>query len=81
MNALRRRGRDNAAPVLGDLGVDQLAAMDLEPREGPFLIGADQPAVARDVGGENGGQPAFDALPSQAALPNRQRKQRLSALS
>jgi hypothetical protein len=52
--------------VLGDLGIDQLAAMRLQPREGPLLVGADQPAVASDIRRENGSQPAFDAFPSQS---------------
>src|SRR5262245_6433480 len=66
----------DAAPVLGDLGVDQLTAVRLQPHEGPFLVGADQPAVARDIRGKSGDQPAFDAFSCQAgrsltAGPNR----------
>jgi hypothetical protein len=53
-------GLDDAALVRGYLRVDQLPPKCLEAREGPFLVGADQPAVPRDVRGENGGQPAFD---------------------
>src|SRR6266446_9436994 len=64
-------GLDDAAPVLGDLGIDQLAAVRLEPRKRPFLVDADQPAVARDVRGENGSQPAFDAFRGQSGAPNR----------
>jgi hypothetical protein len=55
--------------MLGDLGIDQLAPMHLQPREGPFLVGTDQPAIPRDVRGENGGQPTFDAFPSQSGAP------------
>ena len=34
-------GFNDAAPVLGDLGVDQLTAMRLQPREGAFLVRAE----------------------------------------
>jgi len=74
-------GFNDAAPVLGDLGVDQLTAMRLQPREGAFLVRADQPAIGPDVCGENGGQPPFDMLPSQAVLPSRPRNYRRSELS
>jgi hypothetical protein len=36
--------------------------MRSQPRKRPLLVGADQPAVARNIRGENGGQPAFDAF-------------------
>src|SRR5271169_3482296 len=54
--------------MLGDFGIDRLTPMRLQPREGPFLVGADQPAVARNVRGENGSQPAFDAFPRQSGV-------------
>ena len=38
-------------------------------RARPFLIGADQPAVSRDICGEDGGRLAFDAFPSQSGAP------------
>jgi len=57
-------GLNDAAAVLGDLGIDQCGAMRLEPREGIFLVGAHEPAVTRHVRGENGGQPAFEPLPA-----------------
>src|SRR5271156_560310 len=44
--------------------------MRLQPRESSFLIGTHQSAVTRHVGGENGGQLAFDAFRGQSA-PNR----------
>jgi hypothetical protein len=59
--------------VPGYLRVDQLPPKGLEAPEGPFLVGTDQPALPRDVLGENGGQPAFDRF-QKAALPNRTRK-------
>ena len=55
--------------MLGDLGIDKLAAMGFQPREGPFLVGTDQPAVTRDVHGEDGGQLSFDALRGQSGAP------------
>jgi hypothetical protein len=36
--------------VLGELGIDQFAAMGFEPRQRAFLVSAHQPAVARDIG-------------------------------
>ena len=64
-------GLDDPTTVLGDLGIDQLAAMGLQPRKRPFLVGTDQPAIARDVRGENGGPPAFDAFGGQRGASNR----------
>jgi len=53
---------DGAAPAFNDFGIDQLGTVRFQPCEGPLLVGADQPAVARDISDENGGQPAFDAF-------------------
>src|SRR5580693_7158861 len=50
------------------LGIRQLAPKRLQPRKRPFLVGTHEPAVTRDIGGENGGQPAFDAYRGQAVL-------------
>jgi hypothetical protein len=44
----------NTATVLGDCWIEELATVRLELRQGTFLIGPHQPAVARHVGGENG---------------------------
>ena len=60
---------DNAAPVVSDLGVDEFAAMRSEPRESAGLIRPHQPAVSRDIGGENGREPALDPLSAQGSLP------------
>jgi hypothetical protein len=46
--------------VLGDLGIDRFAAMGFEPRQRAFLVRAHQPAVARDIGRKDRGQPALD---------------------
>jgi hypothetical protein len=43
--------------------------MTLQPRKGAFLFGLHQPAVARDVRGDYGGQPAFYALRVQGGAP------------
>jgi hypothetical protein len=53
---------DQAAVVLRDRRVDQLAADTLEPRESAFLVDAHQPAVAADIGGKHGREAPF-ALP------------------
>ena len=50
---------DDAPLVLGDLAVDQLAPMRLEARERALLVGADQPRVAHDIRGKNGGKPTL----------------------
>jgi len=42
-------------------GVGEFAPMHLQPGEGAFLVCPREPAVARHIRGENGGQPAFDA--------------------
>jgi len=60
------------APVLFDLRIDQLSEMCLEAFVRPFLVRAHQSRIARDIGGENRGETAFDALlhasPSRAIL-------------
>jgi hypothetical protein len=60
---------DDAPAMLADFGVDQFAPMRPQPREGTFLVGAHKPAVPRDVRGENGGQPAFEAFGGQSGAP------------
>ena len=52
---------DDAPPMLGDLGVDQLLAMRLERRERGGLVDAHEAAVADHIGGQNSGQTAFHA--------------------
>ena len=54
-------GLDDTAAVLGDLWIDQFLAMRFQLAERAFFVGAHQPAVAGNVGRENGGQPPFDA--------------------
>ena len=54
-------GVEDAAPVRRDQPVDDGAAR-LQPGERADLVARHQPAVAGNVGGENGGQFAFDRL-------------------
>ena len=51
-------GLDDAAAMLGDLGVDQFAPKRLQRGERALLVRAHQPRVAGDIGGENGGEAA-----------------------
>jgi len=57
---------DDAAVVLGDLGIDKFAAKRLEPRERAF---PHQPTVARDIGREDRRQPALRPLPFHRGPP------------
>ena len=62
-------GLDDAPLVLGDLRVDQIAAQRLEARQGAGLVRFHQAAVSRDIGRENGREPALDPLCAQPVLP------------
>ena len=62
-------GLNDAPAMLVDFGIDQLASMRPEPRERVFFVGPHEPAVARDVRGENGGQPPFDSFRGQNGAP------------
>jgi hypothetical protein len=64
-------GLDDASLVLGGLRIDQIAAQRPEARRGAGLVPFHQTAVARDIGGQNGREPAFDPLCAQGALPGR----------
>jgi hypothetical protein len=55
--------------VLGDFRVDQLPAQRLEARQGAGLVPFHQAAVSRDIGRQNGGEPALDPLCARPALP------------
>ena len=58
----------DAAAVLPDLRVDELAAMRLEAFERPFLVRPHQPRIPRHIGGEDRGKTAGLAhVPSPAA--------------
>lgn len=49
-------GLDDAACVLGDLGIDELAPMRLERRERAALVRAHQPGIPDNVEGDDGRQ-------------------------
>jgi hypothetical protein len=65
--------------MLLDLRIDQLPKMRPEPSVGAFLIRCHKTRVARHIGGENGGQPAFDAFRGQSGAPRPHGPKRLSA--
>ena len=60
---------DDAALVLADVRVDELTAMSFEARQSAGLIRAHQPAVASDIGGDDGRKTALDPLSAQSSLP------------
>jgi hypothetical protein len=62
-------GFDYAAAVLLNFGIGHLPPKRLQPPERSFLVGTHQSAVARHIGSENGGQPAFDAFRGQSGTP------------
>ena len=48
--------------MLGNLRVDQLAAMSLQPSECALFIDAHQPAISGDISRQDGRQPSLGAL-------------------
>ena len=52
---------DDPAAVVRQDGLDDRLAERLEPSERTGLVLLDQPRVADDVGGQDGGEPALDA--------------------
>ena len=54
------------------LPIDELAAVRLQTRERAFLVIADQPAVAGDIGREDGGQPPLNAILGHSTSPHAQ---------
>jgi len=56
--------------MLSDLRLNQLAAVRGEPRERALLVGADEPRVTRDIGGENGGKPTLHGTPIPGTKTN-----------
>jgi hypothetical protein len=59
-------GLDDAPAMLGDRGIDELAPMRLQPGERLLLVGSHKPAVAGDIGRQNGRQPPLDPIAGQA---------------
>jgi hypothetical protein len=60
----------DAAGMLGNLGVKQFTAMHLEARKRALLVIADQPAVAGDIGGEDGRQPPLHTILGHSTAPH-----------
>ena len=52
--------------MLGDLGIEEFAPVRLQPGERLLLVGFHQPAVAGDIGRQNGRQPSLDPFAGQA---------------
>src|SRR5262245_35510627 len=48
--------------MLLDLRIDDLAVMGIQLGEGALIVGADQAAIAGDIGHQNGHQPSLDLL-------------------
>jgi hypothetical protein len=73
------RGLHYPAAMFLDLGIGQLAPECLQPGEGSVFVRAHETRVAGHIGGENGGQPAFDAFRGQSGAPLPHGLNRLSA--
>jgi hypothetical protein len=62
-------GLHDAAVVLADFRIEELAAQRFEAFERPLLVRPHQARIARDIGGEDRREPAFDASDGYAVLP------------
>ena len=62
-------GLDDAPAMLGNLGLGHFPAQRHRGCMRALLVGTHKPAVARDIGRENGGEPPLDPLWAQRALP------------
>src|ERR1044071_6274914 len=60
---------DDAAFVVSDLGVYELAAMGSEAGESVVFVQAHETTVSGYIGGENSREPSFDPLSAQCVLP------------
>src|SRR5262249_19711237 len=74
-------GLNDPAAMLLDLGIGHLAPDRLEPRKRSLLVGAHEPAIARNIGGENGGPPALEAFRGQSRAPQPPGPEKTSALN
>ena len=63
------RGLHQAATVFGEAGEEQVSLKGFQAPQRAFLIGAHQPAVARDIGGENGRKPSVKPFTGQEKPP------------
>jgi len=62
-------GLDDTAAMTGNRPVNQRSAMGFQRLHGADLVRLHKPAVADDIGGENGRQPAHNPLFAQGSLP------------
>ncbi len=70
-------GLDDAAPVLGDLRIEQLAAQRFQAFERAFLVRPHQPRIPRHIGGEDRSEAAGLAHATSPAA--RRRPERYSS--
>ncbi|MEJ2435649.1 MAG: hypothetical protein P8Y53_21820 [Pseudolabrys sp.] len=61
-------GLENAALMLGDFRIDNLAPAVLQRRQRALLVGAHQPTVADHVSRKNGRQPPYGAPLGHSAM-------------
>jgi len=54
--------------MLGELGIEQGSAMSLQLPDRAFLVGAHQPAIASDIGRQDGREPPVQTLACQGYL-------------
>src|SRR6267143_3505859 len=54
-----------------DLRIDKFTLVCLQPLERTFFVGSHQPAVAGDVGRQNGREPPLHPLAGQGSTPKR----------
>jgi hypothetical protein len=62
-------GFEDAATVLGDQWIDQLAPIAFEDGEGTLFVRTHQPRISGNVGAEDRRQPSLDAFNRHDALP------------
>jgi hypothetical protein len=55
--------------MLGNLGIKEFAPVRLKRSESAFLVNSHQPAVAGDIGRQDGSQPPFDSRLSHEDCP------------
>lgn len=55
------RGFDDPTMMLRDFRVDELLTDRPQPSQRPLFVGSHETAVSRDIGRENGGEPALHA--------------------
>jgi hypothetical protein len=73
-------GLDDAAAMIGDLGVRYFASHRRQRRVRALLVRAHQPRIARDIGRQDRRQPALDAVSGSHGLQLTATRGRASAL-